>query len=87
MDIDAEVLAELKSIRQTQEEILAEYRQGAKEALDVQRQAIETQLKAVAQQSEAIALSVRNSRIWRTMIACAGVLMIWLVWFIYRHGG
>lgn len=85
MNIDEQVLAELKAIRKAQEDLLAEHRQATIAAFEIQKQALDNQLHAVAQQTQAIALSVRNSRIWRVVISLASVLMIWLIFYLYRH--
>jgi hypothetical protein len=80
---DKQLLAELKGLREAQQELLAEYRRVANESLAIQKQAFETQRGAVAQQSIAVDSQLRIARLYRAAIGVAAVLVAFLLYRLY----
>ena len=79
-DVDTVVL--LREIRDCQRQHMEEYRRVANEALAIQKQALEIQQNAVAQQTVSVDAQADHLRLYRRVIVAAVVLVGGAIWFL-----
>jgi hypothetical protein len=83
-DAPEDATALLRDIRDLQRELLAEYRRVGEEALALQRQAFETQQRAVAQQGRSVEMQAGYARLYRIVLLVALPLIGFILWLIVR---
>jgi glycerol dehydrogenase-like iron-containing ADH family enzyme len=79
---DESTVAMLREIRDCQRQHLEEYRRVANEALAIQKQALEIQQNAVAQQKIAVDAQADHLRLYRRVIVAAVILVGGAIWFL-----
>jgi hypothetical protein len=79
---EAEAL--LREIRDSQRELLAEYRRVANESLAMQREAFEAQKLGLAQQRRSIEAQMQYGRIYRTSILVLIPIIAFVIWLIAK---
>ena len=75
----AELLAD---IRETQSNMLQEYRRVANESLELQKAAFENQQRALEQQARAVLMQAQAARLYRIVVAVAGAVVLTLAAFL-----
>lgn len=83
-DERTDVEALLREIRDAQRELLAEYRRVANESLAMQREALEGQKLAIAQQRQSVEAQMRYGRVYRASILVIVPLIGFVLWLIVK---
>ena len=81
---EPETLALLREIRDSQRDLLAEYRRVANESLAMQRDAFEAQRLAIAQQRKSVDAQMQYGRIYRASIVVLLPLIGFVVWLMVK---
>ena len=75
------IVALLEEIRNSQKQHLEEYRRVANEALALQKQSLEIQQSAVAQQKIAVDAQAKHLRLYRYVLVVAALIVVGAAWF------
>ena len=78
-------LALLEEIRDSQRQLLDEYRRVANESVSLQKQAFQLQQGAVAQQKIAVDTQAYFLRMYRRVLIVAVPLIVYVIWVVVRH--
>lgn len=84
---DSETKQLLTEIRDTQRDLLAEYRRVANEALKTQTRSMEMQTRAIEQQSIAVKNQLQNARIYRYALVVIATVIAGLLYWLYKLAG
>lgn len=79
------IVALLEEIRDAQQRHFDEYRRVTGEALALQKQSLELQRGAVAQQTLAVQRQGRHLRLYRYVIAVAALVAAGAIWLLSRY--
>ena len=75
----------LEDVRNSQRQLLEEYRRVANEALALQKQSFEVQQRAVAQQSIAVDAQAKHLRLYRGVLVVAVPMLVFMLWFVAKN--